>query len=122
MTDTPKLQEAADGGCPPATCSPSLNPETDELRDLYENYEHRTNMEDLWELCASMERERNELAGYLCRVKLPLPVKFVANLADVFPGKNVRMKDEGGYLCIFLENANVTASADNKTPTKETTL
>ena len=41
-------------------CSPSLNPETDELRDLYENYEHRANMEDLWELCALMERERNE--------------------------------------------------------------
>lgn len=88
------------------TCSPSsLTPETDELRDLYENYEHRTNMEDLWELCASMERERNELAGYLCRVKLPLPVKFVAGLADTFPGKNVRMKDVDGYLCIFLENA-----------------
>ena len=95
---------------PSPTCSPSsLTPETDELRDLYENYEHRCNMEDLWELCASMERERNELAGYLCRVKLPLPVKFVAGLADAFPGKNVRMKDEGGYLCIFLENANVVA-------------
>lgn len=22
MSDTPKLQQAADGGCPPATCSP----------------------------------------------------------------------------------------------------
>lgn len=48
-------------------CSSSLNPETDELRDLYENYEHRCNMEDLWDLCASMERERNVLAGYMSK-------------------------------------------------------
>jgi hypothetical protein len=24
MTDTPKIQQAADGGCPPATCSPDV--------------------------------------------------------------------------------------------------
>lgn len=109
-TDSIEANKADGGDCVSRLVLPSsLTPETDELRDLYENYEHRCNMEDLWELCASMERERNELAGYLCRVKLPLPVKFVAGLADAFPGKNVRMKDEGGYLCIFLENANVVA-------------
>jgi hypothetical protein len=53
--------------------------------------------------------ERNELAGYLCRIKLPLSVRFVANLADVFPGKNVRMKDVDGYLCIFSVNVNMEA-------------
>jgi hypothetical protein len=59
--------------------------------------------------------ERNELAGYLCRIKLPLSVRFVANLVDVFPGKNVRMKDVDGYLCIFSVNAGVLAHADEKT-------
>lgn len=54
---------------------------------------------------ASVVKERDELAGYLCRIKLPLSVRFLADLAKVFPGKNVRMKDEGGYLCIFSENA-----------------
>jgi hypothetical protein len=97
-----------------ADCSPSFSPETDALRDSYENYEHRTNTEDLWELCASMERERNELAGYLCRIKLPLPVRFVADLADAFPSKNIRMKDEGGYLCIFPENARAMTPGANE--------
>ena len=53
---------------------------------------------------ASVVKERDELAGYLCRIKLPLPIRFVADLAELFPGKNIRMKDEGGYLCIFSEN------------------
>jgi hypothetical protein len=52
-----------------------------------------------------LERERNQLAGYICRIKLPLPVRFVADLAKVFHGKNIRMKDVDGYLCIFSENA-----------------
>jgi hypothetical protein len=49
-------------------------------------------------------------ARYLCRIKLPLPVRFVADLATLFPGKNVRMKDEGGYLCIFSENVKRTCA------------
>jgi hypothetical protein len=36
-------------------------PKTDALRDLYENYEHRANVGDIWELCEFFERERNEL-------------------------------------------------------------
>ena len=48
-----------------------------------------------------LERERNELYGYLCRIKLPLPVKFIADMAKLFPGKNISMKDVDGYLCIF---------------------
>jgi hypothetical protein len=36
-------------------------PETDALRDLYENYEYRANVGDIWELCEFFERERNEL-------------------------------------------------------------
>ena len=59
---------------------------------------------------ADLERHRDELAGYLCRIKLPLPVRFVADLAKVFPGNNVRMKDVDGYLCIFQENAIAMAS------------
>jgi hypothetical protein len=47
---------------------------------------------------------RDRWARYLCRIKLPLPVRFVADLATLFAGKNVRMKDVGGYLCIFSEN------------------
>jgi hypothetical protein len=53
------------------------------------------------EMAALAEVERDQLAGYLCRIKLPLPIKFVASLAELFPGKNIRMKDEGGYLCVF---------------------
>lgn len=56
------------------------------------------------EFARKLEREREELAVYLCRIKLPLPVRFVADLAKAFPGKNIRMKDVGGYLCIFSEN------------------
>lgn len=56
------------------------------------------------EFARDLERELNELAGYLCRVKLPLPVKLIAELAVAFPGKNVRMKDEDGFLCLFLHN------------------
>lgn len=65
-----------------------------------------------------LERERDELAGYLCRIKLPLPVRFVADLATLFPGKNVRMKDEGGYLCIFSENAQGMAAGAAVLPLK----
>lgn len=35
-------------------------PETDELRDLYENHEYRATVGDVWELCESLERERDE--------------------------------------------------------------
>ena len=48
-------------------------PETDALRDLYENHEHRANIGDIWDLCESLEhrlaeikrleRERNETAN-----------------------------------------------------------
>lgn len=51
-----------------------------------------------------------EAAEYLCRIKLPIPIQFVAQLAGLFPGENIRMKDEGGYPCIFdSENADVEA-------------
>lgn len=66
---------------------------------------HEKGWENKWkcavEMAARAEVERDELAGYLCRIKLPLPVRFVADLVGLFPGKNIRMKDEGGYLCIF---------------------
>jgi len=35
-------------------------PETDQLRDLRENHIHRANEGDIWELCESLERDRNE--------------------------------------------------------------
>lgn len=48
-------------------------PETDALRDLYENHEHRANVGDIWDLCESLEhrlaeikrleRERNETSN-----------------------------------------------------------
>jgi hypothetical protein len=69
---------------------------------------HEQGWENKWkcavEMAARATVERDELAGYLCRIKLPLPVRFVADLADLFTGKNIRMKDVGGYLCIFAEN------------------
>jgi len=47
-------------------------PETNTLRNLYENHEHRANVGDIWDLCESLERrladvkwlerERNETA------------------------------------------------------------
>lgn len=30
-------------------------PETDALRDLYENHEHRANFGDIWDLCECLE-------------------------------------------------------------------
>jgi hypothetical protein len=30
-------------------------PETNELRDLYENHEHRANVGDIWDLCECLE-------------------------------------------------------------------
>ena len=30
-------------------------PETDALRDLYENHEHRANIGDIWDLCECLE-------------------------------------------------------------------
>lgn len=48
--------------------------------------------------------EKRNCDGYLCRIKLPLPVRFVADLATLFPGENVRMKDVDGYLCIYLQD------------------
>jgi hypothetical protein len=35
-------------------------PKTDALRDLYENYEYRATVGDIWELCEFFERERDE--------------------------------------------------------------
>lgn len=43
----------------------SDTPETDELRDLFENHEHRANMGDVWELCESLERQRDAYAETL---------------------------------------------------------
>jgi hypothetical protein len=40
--------------------SPSSTPETDALRELYENHEHRATVGDIWELCESLERERDQ--------------------------------------------------------------
>lgn len=47
------------------------------------------------------QHQRDTLAGYLCRIKLPLPAKLVAALTKQFPGETIRMKDEDGYLCIY---------------------
>lgn len=75
---------------------------------------HEKGWENKWkcavEMAARAELERDQLAGYLCRIKLPLPVQFAAKLAGQFPGENIRMKDEGGYLCIF-DSTNVTTQA-----------
>ena len=35
-------------------------PKTDALRDLYENYQYRATVGDIWELCEFFERERDE--------------------------------------------------------------
>jgi len=51
-------------------------PETDALRDLYENYQYRATVGDIWELCESLECERDEarqqrdrLAAVLQRIR-----------------------------------------------------
>jgi hypothetical protein len=59
--------------------------------------------------------ERDQLRGYICRIKLPLPIQFVAQLAGLYPGENIRMKDEGGYLCIF-DSANAKHIHPEPTP------
>ena len=40
--------------------NPRPTPKTDALRDLYENYEHRATVGDIWELCEFFERELAE--------------------------------------------------------------
>lgn len=45
--------------------------------------------EELANHACKIERELSELAGYLCRVKLPLPVQLAARLAKLPPGENV---------------------------------
>jgi len=48
-------------------------PETDQLRDLRENHIHRATEGDIWDLCESLERERNEAR------------KIAAELRDLVP-------------------------------------
>jgi len=43
----------------------SDTPETVELRKLYEDVEHRVTIGDIWELCESLERERDEAKAAL---------------------------------------------------------
>ena len=70
-------------------------PETDALRDLYENHEHRANVGDIWDLCESLEhrlaeikrleRERNETANtFMRQVKnLQAQLAITRNALDV---------------------------------------
>ena len=107
-------------------CSPSSTPETDAEVDVAHNfalyYDCQSKDDNIpyplvvpVELARKLERELGELAGYLCRIKLPLPVRFVADLATLFPGKNTRMKDVDGYLCIFRENdQSIRAGVDSE--------
>ena len=44
-------------------------PETYELRKLRENTEHRVTEDDIWELCESLERERDEARGQLAGIE-----------------------------------------------------
>ena len=44
----------------------SPTPETDALRDLFENYENRVNMGDVWELCETLEKQRNSAITPIC--------------------------------------------------------
>ena len=43
----------------------SDTPETSELRDLTENHEYRANMGDVWDLCETLERQRDAYAETL---------------------------------------------------------
>lgn len=38
---------------------------------------------------------------YLCRIKLPIPMKLVYELTSYYKGDNYRMKEEHGYLCFY---------------------
>lgn len=46
---------------------PRPTPKTDALRDLYENYEYRATVGDIWELCEFFERELNEARAEMIR-------------------------------------------------------
>lgn len=39
----------------------SKTPRTDELQDLYENYEYRANVGDIWELARELETELDDM-------------------------------------------------------------
>jgi len=45
--------------------------------------------------------ERDELKSYLCRIKLPVPIKLFSALCANFPGKDVYCTEKEGYLCIY---------------------
>ena len=45
----------------------------------------------------------NPPSEYLCRIKLPIPMTLLEELVNLFIGQNARMKEEDGYLCIFVE-------------------
>ena len=74
-------------------------PETDALRDLYENHEHHANVGDIWDLCESLERrladvkrlerERNETANtFMGQVKKLQAQLAVMREALEFVSKN----------------------------------
>lgn len=59
--------------------------------------------------------QRDELASYLCRIKLPIPVKTLSAITSLYPGKHIRMKQEGDHLCFF-ESTNVKGLAQMPAP------
>ena len=78
MSDTPKLQDAADGGCPPATCSPSAyrppeskTPRTDAALDKDWTILDES-LENVAKVSKQLEIENGELfvAGYSARCLL----------------------------------------------------
>jgi hypothetical protein len=61
-------------------CVSRPTPETDALRDLYENYEHRATAGGLWELCEFFQRERDRLAEETLKDCLhAMPCGYVPN-------------------------------------------
>ena len=53
------------------------------------------------DLLNEQERRHNELKAYLCRIKLPVPVKLFSEICANFPGKDVFCTERDGYLCIY---------------------
>jgi hypothetical protein len=73
---------------------PRPTPKTDALRDLYENYEYRATVGDIWELCEFFEREHDEAQEYADRLAEGLPDGMLPKDVEVLREANLGLATE----------------------------
>ncbi len=53
------------------------------------------------DLLEEQKHRYNELKSYLCRIKLPVPVKLFSEICANFPGQDVYCAEKEGHLVVF---------------------